>query len=360
MVRAGAAALLGLALVLAPAAPWSTGAGGDDRPPLVLPKGVRAHVFASGLGAPRALALDPGGALLVSLSSAGRVVALVPASGGPPRVVEVASGLNLPHGLAFRGGDLYVAETGRVLRFRYDAHTRQAAAPVPVVADLPAGAHNWTRSIAFGPDGRLHVAIGSSCDVCREADARRAAILSYAADGTGMRTVATGLRNPVGLAFHPETGVLWTTINERDWRRGGAPPDYITAVPSGSAFGWPDCYALDGAFLPDPELREPRPCQGLTPPTLELPPHSAPLGMTFHRGSLLVALHGSRAELPEAGYTIIRVVVDGRGRARAEDFATGWRAGGRVWGRPVDLVSGGGALYVSDDHGGRIVRITGP
>ena len=334
-------------------------AAGSDRPPLRLPPGVRADVFAAGLGAPRALAVDPGGVLLVSLSAAGRVVALVPATGGPPRVVEVAGGLNLPHGLVVREGALYVAETGRVLRFRYDARRRTATAPVPVVTDLPAGAHHWTRSIAFGPDGRLYVAIGSSCDVCREADARRAAIVSYAADGSDMRAVATGLRNPVGLAFHPATGALWTTINERDWRRGGAPPDYVTAVPAGAAFGWPDCYALDGAFLPDPELPQPRPCQGLTLPSLELPPHSAPLGMTFHRGRLLVALHGSRAELPAAGYKIIRIVVDGRGRARAEDFATGWRQGDRVWGRPVDVVSGpDGALYVSDDHGGRIVRIT--
>ena len=334
---------------------------GGEPPPLTVPQGFRAEVLAERLGAPRALAVDPAGVVLVSLSSTGRVVALVPMPSGRTEVVTVASGLQLPHGLAFRRGELYVAETGRVLRFRYDTRTRLASAPAPVVADLPAGAHHWSRSIAFGPDGRLYVAIGSSCDVCREAEARRAAIMSYAADGTDPRTVATGLRNPVGLAFQPASGVLWTTVNERDWRRGGAPPDYVTAVAAGSTFGWPDCYALDGAFLRDPELPGPRPCQGLTRPTLELPPHSAPLGMTFHRGSLFVALHGSRAELPEAGYKIIRVVADGRGGTRAEDFATGWRGGDRVWGRPVDLVGGrDGALYVSDDHGGRIVRITGP
>jgi glucose/arabinose dehydrogenase len=367
MTRAATAALVSAATLLL-AAPVSPGDGPEwplltrspTRAPLTLPAGFRAEIFAAGLDTPRALAVDPAGVLLVSLPSTGRVVALVPTS-GVPRVVTVAAGLQLPHGLAFGGGDLYVAETGRVLRFRYDVTTRAAHAPIPVVADLPAGAHHWTRSIAFGPDGRLYVAIGSSCDVCREADPRRAAIVSYAADGTGARTVATGLRNPVGLAFHPASGVLWTTVNERDWRSGGAPPDFVTTVPAGAAFGWPDCYALDGTFLSDPELPEPKPCLGLTRPTLELPPHSAPLGMTFHRGRLLVALHGSRAELPEAGYKIVRVVLDERGRARAEDFATGWRSGHRVWGRPVDLVGGAdGALYVSDDHGGRIVRIAGP
>jgi glucose/arabinose dehydrogenase len=170
--------------------------------------------------------------------------------------------------------------------------------------------------------------------------------------------VATGLRNPVGLAFHPTTGALWTSVNERDWRAGGAPPDYVTAVPGGAAFGWPDCYALDGAFRRDPELPEPRACRDLTRPTVELPPHSAPLGMAFHRDTLVVALHGSRPELPEAGYKLVRVRWDDRGRARVDDFATGWRDGPRVWGRPVDVVAAGDALYVSDDHGGRVVRIT--
>jgi glucose/arabinose dehydrogenase len=331
---------------------------GGEPAPLTVPPGFRAEVLAERLGAPRALAVDPAGVVLASLSSAGRVVALVPVPDGRTEVVTVASGLQLPHGLAFRHGDLYVAETGRVLRFRYDTRTRLAQAPVTVVPDLPAGAHHWTRSIAFGPDGRLYVAIGSSCDICREADARRAAIASYAADGSDARIVATGLRNPVGLAFHPATGQLWTAVNERDWRAGGAPPDYITAVPAGAAFGWPDCYARDGAFRPDPELSEPRPCHGLTLPTLELPPHSAPLGMAFHRGSLFVALHGSRPELPAAGYTVLRVSWDARGRAHTQDFATGWRDGARVWGRPVDVVAAGDALYVSDDHGGRVVRIT--
>jgi glucose/arabinose dehydrogenase len=338
--------------------------------PLVLPPGFRADVVAERLGPPRALALDPTGTLLASLPSEGRVVALVdpPGRPGAREVLTVATGLQQPHGLAVRDGHLYVAETGRVLRFRYDARARAASAPVVIVPRLPRGAHHWTRSIAFGPDGRMYITVGSSCDICRERDRRRAAILSYARDGSDEHLVGTGLRNPVGLAFHPATHVLWTTVNERDWRGGGAPPDYVTAVPAGAAFGWPDCYFSQGAFFMDPEFRDPQPCHGLTRPSLELPPHSAPLGLAFYtgtrfpvayHGSLFVALHGSHAGVPPAGYAIVRVVLEAGRPARVEDFATGWRRGETVWGRPVDLLVGAdGALYVSDDHGGRIIRIS--
>ena len=341
----------------------------DPPPPIDLPPGFTADVFAAGLGPPRALAVDPGGTLIVSIPGQGKVVALADRGAGQSvKTVMVAEGLHLPHGLAFRHDDLYVAETGRILRFRYDAKTLAARDPVVVVADLPAGAHHWTRGIAFGPDGAFYVSVGSSCDICREEDRRRASIMRYQADGSGGRQFATGLRNPVGLAFHPQSGVLWTTVNERDWRRGGAPPDYVTEVYPGRAYGWPDCYAEGGAFVGDPELPDRRGCGGFALPTFEVPAHSAPLGLAFYSGtafpapyreSLFVAMHGSRPELLPAGYKLVRVVFrDGR-PVEVEDFATGWRRDNRVWGRPVDIVAGhDGALYVSDDHGGRIVRIT--
>jgi glucose/arabinose dehydrogenase len=341
-----------------------------EPPPIALAPGFRVEVVADGLDAPRMLALDSSGTLLVSIPSQGRIVALTAAT-RPQRLrspVTVAEGLRLPHGLAVRDGHLWVAETGRVLRFRYDVATRRATEPVVVIPDLPAGAHHWTRSIAFGPDGRLYVAIGSSCDICREADRRRAAIVSYAADGSNERLVARGLRNPVGLAFHPTTGALWTTVNERDWRRGGAPPDFLALVRDSANYGWPDCYAQGGAFVLDPEFRGASDCRDLTLPSVELAPHAAPLGLVFYngtqfpaayRGSLFVALHGSRAELAPAGYKIVRVLSPAGRRPRVEDFATRWRAGDRVWGRPVDVLVGrDGALYVSDDHGGRVLRIT--
>ncbi len=336
---------------------------------ITVPAGFRVEVFAEKLGGARALAIDPDGVLLVSLASQGRVVALLEprGSGRTADVVTVVNNLDLPHGLAFRRGDLYVAETGRIVRYRYQPSTRTAAEPTVVVAALPHGAHHWTRALAFGPDDKLYVAIGSSCDACRERDRRRAAIVRYNADGSGEARFASGLRNPVGLAFHPATRTLWTTVNERDWPGGGAPPDYVTEVRRGAAYGWPECFAERRVFFPDPGFAG-ADCRGLTHPTLELPPHTAPLGLAFYTGTqfpaayagdLFVALHGSRLGLPPAGYKIGRVRFRNGRPSALEDFSTGWRQGERIVGRPVDLVLGhDGSLFVSDDYAGRVYRIT--
>jgi len=316
------------------------------------------------------MAIDPTGALLTSIPSEGRIVALVDrrGQGVAQQVVTVVGNLHLPHGLAFKAGRLYVAETGRVLSFRYDTATLTARDPTVLIDRLPAGGHHWTRTIALGPDGDVFVAIGSSCDICREQDARRAAIVRYAFDGSRERIFASGLRNPVGLAFQPRTGALWTTVNERDWQGVGAPADYMTAVKEGASYGWPDCFARNGTFANDPEFRGHGDCRNLAPPTLELPPHSAPLGLAFYtgrqfpasfHGNVFVALHGSRRGLPSAGYKIVRVRLDADRVVGIEDFSTQWQVGTRIIGRPVDIVvSQDGSLYVSDDHAGRIYVVT--
>jgi glucose/arabinose dehydrogenase len=352
------------------APPTTGGTATASDTPIRVPPGFHVEVIATGLGEPRALAFDVRGALLISLPRDGRVVGLPGSRPGTAsgRLVTVATNLDRPHGIAFRASRLYVAESGRVLSFRYDPDTLTAHEPTVVVAGLPAGEHHWTRSIAFGPDGRLYVAVGSSCDVCRERDHRRAAIVRYQPDGSHEQVFARGLRNPVGLAFHPITGALWTTVNERDWRSGGAPPDLVTVVREGAHHGWPDCYASGGVLAPDPELRSGVSCRDFVLPSLELPPHSAPLGHAFHtgrrlppayRGNLFVALHGSRAGLPETGYKVVRAVFAGATLRGVEDFATGWRRGDAIWGRPVDVIEApDGALMISDDHGGRILRIS--
>ena len=340
------------------------GLGAAEAGAITVPSGFRVDVFAENLGGARGVALDPAGVLVVSIPAKGRVVAV--AAGNTP--VTLLADLERPHGLAFRRGHLYVAETGRIVRYRYQPAPPRAVEPSIVVSGLPHGAHHWTRSIAFGPDDKLYVAIGSSCDVCDERDPRRAAIVRYDADGSGEHLFARGLRNPVGLRFHPRTGALWTTVNERDWPGGGAPPDYVTAVRPGATYGWPDCFAERRVWRPDPTWAAPRDCRGATLPTVELMPHSAPLGLAFYTGTqfprdyagdLFVALHGSRAGLAAAGYKIARVRFRDGHVAGVENFAGGWRQGDRVIGRPVDLVVGrDGSLYISDDHGDRIYRVT--
>lgn len=344
-------------------------ASAPSQPRLRLPPGFAIEPFAGGLGRPRFMTLDPAGTLLVSLPQDGRVVALPDADGDgrADRTVPVAEGLDLPHGLAFRDGQLYVAETGRVVRLRYDPGSLKAVGPPEVVVpDLPPRGGHWTRTIAFGPDGRLYVSVGSSCNVCEEGDPRRAAILRARADGQGTEPFATGLRNAVGLTFHPETGQLWATVNERDWRGDDLPPDYVTAVKEGGFYGWPDCYVVGGRAVPDPDFTRGRGCDRVTPPTVEIQAHSAPLGLAFYigrqfpagyRGDLFVALHGSWNRSVPTGYKVIRIRLGGS-RPVVEDFATGWLVGRRVWGRPVDLVVGkDGSLFLSDDHQGVIYRV---
>ncbi len=341
-----------------------------DHARLRVPPGFAIAVFARDLGPARLLAVDPRGTLLVSVPRTGRVLALPDddGDGRADRIVVVARDLDLPHGLAFHGGALYVAETGRVVRFAYDAAARRAAgAPAVVVPDLPRRGSHWTRTIAVGPDGGLYVSVGSSCNDCEERDPRRAAVTRYELDGTGERRVATGLRNAVGLAFRPGTGELWATVNGRDWLGDDRPAEYVTRIEPGGFYGWPWCHwdAAGGLFL-DPDLPRPERCRDVARPTLLYQPHTAPLGLTFYtgtrfppeyRGDLFVALHGSWNRSTPAGYKVIRVRLAGSAPS-AEDFATGWLADGRAWGRPVDVAVGAdGQLYVSDDRQGVVYRI---
>jgi len=335
-----------------------------------LPPGFRIDVFARDLGRPRLFALDPRGTLLVSVPRSGRVVALPDADrdGRADGTESVIEGLDLPHGLAFHEGFLYVGETGRVIRVRYDpARRRAVGTPEVVVPDLPPRGAHWTRTIAIGPDRRLYVAVGSSCNVCEERDPRRAAITRYDADGTGEVRFATGLRNAVGLAFRPGTAELWATVNGRDWLGDDRPSELVTRVEEGGFYGWPHCFWDAERLLPDPDLGSPERCRNVARPSLTYQAHSAPLGLAFYdgpqfpaeyRGSLFVALHGSWNRSVPTGYKVIRVRFDGEG-PRAEDFATGWLVGSRAWGRPVDLAVGlDGSLFVSDDAQGVVYRIT--
>ena len=324
-----------------------------------VPRGFEIEVFADGLDGVRTLKTGPDRMLYVVMSASGRIMRLDPEGRGAPETV--LSGLRRPYGLAFHEGWMYVGETHRVVRLRGPGYEREEV----VVPDLPAGGSHWTRELAFGADGRLYVSVGSSCNLCEEADPRRATVLRYEADGSRETVVARGVRNAAGLAVHPETGEVWASQNERDMLGDDVPPEEINVLADGEHFGWPYCHS-DG--VPNPEYPERMNfCRSTVPPALEIQAHSAPLGMVFYtadqfpeeyRGDLFVALHGSWNRSERTGYELIRVrVQDGR-PVSYEPFARGWLRGGRVSGRPVyPEVGADGSLFLSDDGEGRIYRI---
>lgn len=348
------------------------GPGGEENGPLEglsLPPGFSISVYAEGLEGPRFMAFDPNGNLYVTLTKKGTVVALPDKNrdGRADKTVTAASGLSLPHGIAFYEGRAYVAETGRVSRFMQDPETLAFLDREVVVPVLPTrGGGHFTRTVAFGPDGKMYVSVGSSCNVCVEEKRERASVLRFNPDGSGKEIFAEGLRNSVGLAFHPESGELFATENGRDWLGDDLPPDEINALKKGGHYGWPYCY---GHGVVDPKFNNKGFCPGTVPPVVEIQAHSAPLGLAFYsaekfparyRGGLFVALHGSWNRTLPTGYKIIYVPFSGAGPAGAyEDFVTGWLRGGSYWGRPAGIIeTPGGDILISDDFAGTIYRVT--
>ncbi len=363
-VAIGALATAVLAGVVAGATP---GVSAELQGHVTLPPGFAISVFASGLGPARFMAWSARGDLLVSITRRGHVLGLrdTARAGRADRTWGVAEGLDLPHSLAFRDPQtLYVAETGRVVSYRYDVAEGAASSPEVVVPNLPSGGGHFTRTIAFGPDGKLYVSIGSSCNVCVERDPRRAAVVRYNADGSGEHLFAQGLRNAVGITFD-DRGRLWGVVNGRDWLGDEFPPEILVQIKDGKHYGWPHC---NGRRIPDPDHARHGFCDTVELPDLEMQAHSAPLGLTFYhgqmfppeyRGDLFIGFHGSWNRSTKTGYKVVRARMRAGRPAGIEDFATGWLVGDRVWGRPVDVSVGpDGALYVSDDSGGRIYRIT--
>ncbi len=335
---------------------------------LVLPEGFSISVYAEGISKARFMAYSPGGVLHVTRSGAGKVVALPDADndGVADRAVTVIRGIDKPHGIAFHGGYLYIAEFGRILRFRQDKYTLKLKDKEVVVHDLPTkGGGHFTRTLAFGPDGKMYVSVGSSCNVCMEADKRRATVLRFNSDGSNPEVFAEGLRNSVGIVFHPITGALYGTENSRDWLGNDLPPDEVNLITQGANYGWPYCY---GQQVTDPAFKDDGFCQETIGPALELQAHSAPLGLRFYTGgmfpsqydgSLFIAFHGSWNRVVPTGYKIVSVPFrNGKPKDGYEDFITGWLRDGEKLGRPVDIIQDpAGALLISDDFSGVIYRV---
>jgi len=292
-----------------------------------VPHGYRASVYATGLQHPTALAFGPDGRLYVA-EDGGAVVSVVRGATKPRAFVR---GLTVPLGLLWRGRTLYVSESGRVEAFGLRGGRRV------VVSGLPYKEHQQDAIVA-GPDGRLYLGSGSTCDACVERDPRSAAILSFRPDGSDLRVVARGLRNPYGLVFVGRR--LYATVNGRDDLGDGEPAETVVRVRPGADYGWPSCWAsyalrrLTGG------------CGGVTPPVAYLEPHSSADGIASWRGDLFVAEWGeylSRAH----GRRLVRIH-----RGRATTFATGFD-------HPLALATApAGELLVADWGRGVIYAIT--
>jgi glucose/arabinose dehydrogenase len=370
-----------------------------ERPEGVMPQapaGFQVSVFAEDLSDPRRMELAPNGDLFVAESRSGTIIVLWDEDGdGVAEGRETfATGLDRPFGLAFHGSYLYVGNNGAVVRFPYRAGQRTASGPAEHLVELPSssdaidtdtaerlgidisrtrGFNHWTRNLIFGPDDeKMYVAIGSATNAMPGTDPRRAAINEYDPDGAGHRVFAGGLRNPVAMSFHPESGALWTAVHERDHLGDDLAPDYVTSVADGGFYGWP--YAYIGPN-PEPILNGARPdlVEATLVPDVLLPAHAAPMGMMFYtgdqfperyRGGAFVALHGSINRLDLVGYSVVFIPFDaGVPAGPPEDFLTGFILRDdeekEVWGRPVGVLQDpDGSLLVADDGGNRIFRVT--
>ncbi len=385
---------------IAPRKGWSAGGAPTAAP------GFAVHAFARDLDHPRWLLVLPNGDVLVAETNApvrpdnGKGIKAwlfaqgMKRTGGavpsPDRITLLRdpdgdgvadtrtvflSGLHSPFGMALVGGDLYVADTDALLRFPYVEGDLQLRAPGTKVADLPAGPinHHWTKNVLASRDGtRLYVAVGSNSNAAEngfENEVDRAAILEVDPRTGGSRVFASGLRNPVGLAWQPQSGALWTAVNERDELGNDLVPDYMTAVKDGGFYGWPYCYW--GAHV-DPRVAPERPDRvaAAIVPDYALGAHTASLGLAFYtgtafaeryRGGAFIGQHGSWNREPRSGYKVLFVpFADGRPAGGPEDVLTGFvDADGHALGRPVGVaVDRSGALLVADDVGNAIWQVT--
>ena len=371
-----------------------------QRPASAVPKvidGFKISLFAEGLSGPRILRTAPNGDIFVAETRAGRVRVLRPSEDGSKVASSeiFADRLGHPFGIAFYPSEpqwVYVASTERVMRFPYRAGDMKAPGSAQTIADLPAGYGHSTRDVVFTKDDkRMLVSVGSAGNVGEAlgepagglaawikahplgaawgGEINRAGVLAFDPDGQNRRLFATGIRNCVGLAIQPATGVPWCSTNERDGLGDDLVPDYVTRVKEGGFYGWPWYYMGDNQ---DPRHANERPdLKGkITIPDVLLQPHSASLGLTFYdgnlfppeyRGDAFAAEHGSWNRSKRTGYKVILVrLKDGVPTGEYEDFVTGFVVNDReVWGRPVGVtVARDGSLLISEDGNGTIWRVS--
>ena len=345
---------------------------------LNVPKGFNVNVFAEGdFRYPRWMALAPNGDVFVADSRANSVIVLRDSNrdGTADQRWVWSDELGQPFGMAFHKDWFYVANTDSIVRFKYKKGQTSAEGEPEKLVELTPGGYNqhWTRNIIFSPDGkRMFVSIGSATNVSVEADPKRAAISVYDPDGKNHRIYASGLRNPIGLAWNPNTGELWTAVNERDGLGDDLVPDYATSVKEGGFYGWPYSYVGQNE---DPRRKGENPelVKKAKVPDVLFTSHVAALGIVFYNGKMFpkeyqgdafVAFHGSWNRQKLSGYRVVRIPFD-NGKLegnRYENFVSGWlpdENSNEVWGRPVGLlVNSDGSLLITDDGAKKIWRVS--
>lgn len=333
--------IIGLLFVASPA--YSASALPLDK--IKLPPGFSISMYARDVPDARSMTLSPSGTLFVGTRQAGKVYAILDRDHDniADTVTTIAQGLQMPNGVAFHNGALYVAEVNRILRYdNIEAHLADPPPPVVLTDKYPRDTHHGWKFIRLGPDGLLYVPVGAPCNICQRSDERYASITRLKLDGTGFEIFAHGVRNTVGFDWHPETKELWFTDNGRDLLGDDVPPDELNhALKPGLHFGFPYCHGKD---IADPEFGAKRPCRDFVAPVLDLGPHVAALGMRFYTGSMFppayhnqifIAQHGSWNRSKKIGYRVMRVQLEGERVMEYTTFAEGWlqgeKAGDALW-----------------------------
>ncbi len=332
--------------------------------------GFEVDIYEGDIPLARWLMFTGTGDLLVARTRGGEVMLLDrdrDGDGHPDGRRVLLKSLDRPHGLAIRDGWLYVAEKTAIGRIRFD---EQAGATTDdyqhVVTELTGDGNHVTRTIAFGPDGKLYLSQGSTCNVCVEKDRRRATMMRFAPDGTQGEIYATGLRNSVGFDWAPWDGSLYATENGRDLLGDDFPPDELNRVERGAFYGWP---YVNGFNVLDPDLGKGHEALLTTaqPPVHGFRAHNAPLGIAFLRSAArpagyeraaVVALHGSWNRSVPDGYKVVSLHWAADGTIEERDFLTGFLGDSGVIGRPAGVAEGpDGAVYVADDFAGVVYRV---
>lgn len=375
----------------APAAPWQQGMSPDQatstlhplapivtgRPAselalnkLKVPAGFKVEVFADGIPDARSMAIGDKGTVFVGNRLQSNVYAIVN-NGGKREVKVILKGLNSPNGVLFHKGTLFISERERIVRYDgIENNLDNPPAPKVVIDGLPQQAGHFWKVMAMGPDGKIYFNIGSPGNIVLPGYIQ-ASIMRVDANGGHLETVATGVRNSVGMDFDPRSRKLWFSSNARDWLGEEGPHDILSMVKfKGEEHGYPYCHQGDMA---DPIYGKLRSCKEFAPPVHKLGPHIAPLGMRFYTGSMFpadyknsifLAQHGSWNKTVKIGYNVIRLVVDPKGRVvKSEPFLEGFltddKADPPMWGRPVDVQQmKDGSLLVSDDYNGVVYRVS--